>query len=151
MEAPGTLWPAALAGVSHTGLVETQTITWLRADPTLETLIGDRIYTSVPPAAPFPLVTLEATAPGAWRRMRGAGQQITTQLKAQSQVLGSYEVNAIADRIEQLLDGAIATPLGPLRRAEWTIDEGQPGWFREELAGVTTYYRPVIVRVHLTV
>lgn len=145
------IWPPELAGVSPATLVETQTITWLRADPTLGGLVADRIYTAVPPNAPFPLVALEATAPDRWHRMRAASHQYTCQLKAESQQSGSFEVNAIADRMIQVLDGAIAAPLGPMRRAEWTMDHGQPGWYRETLAGTVTFYRPVILRVYLTV
>ena len=152
MPPPGAYWPPALIGIYPTQLVETQTITWLREDPTLDALVDGRIYTAVPPGTPFPLVLLEAVAPQPWARaFRATSDQVTFQLKAQSQVMGDYEVNQISDRIRQVLDGARAEPLGPLRSARWKYDSGQPGVRTEELAGIVTYYRPVLMRVFLTV
>jgi len=143
-------WPAAMADVSLCELIETQAIGWLRADARIEALCGDRIWTSVPPDAPYPFVLLEAFVVSPWNRLRGFGRSITFQLRAQSQVRGDYEAHRIGDRIAAVLEGK-AAPLPPARRALWTVDETPGASFTDVNAGVLTYHRTVVARVRVQV
>jgi len=146
----GATWPAALEDVSVCELIETQAIAWLRADARMETLVADRIWTSVPPNAIYPFVMLEAFVISPWNRLRGFGRSVTFQLRAQSQVRGDYEAHRIADRMVAVLEGRNA-PLPPAKRAIWSIDETPGATYTDVNAGVLTYHRPVIVRVRLQV
>ena len=143
-------WPPAMQDVSLCELIETQAIGWLRADARMESLVADRIWTSVPPNAPYPFVLVEAFTVTAWNRFRGFGRNVTFQLRAQSQVRGDYEAHQIGDRIAAVLEGKTA-PLPPAKRALWTVDEMPGASFTDVNAGVLTYHRTVIARVRVQV
>ncbi|HEU0067870.1 MAG TPA: DUF3168 domain-containing protein [Nitrospiraceae bacterium] len=143
-------WPASMDAVSLCELIETQAIAWIRADAQLEALIADRVWTSVPPDAPYPFVMLEAFIISPFNRLRGFGRSVTFQLRAQSQVRGDYETHRIADRIAGLLDGK-AAPLPPAKRALWSIDEAPGASYTDVNAGILTYHRTVSVRVRVQV
>jgi len=143
-------WPATMADVSLLELIEVQAIAWFRADPRLETLIGDRVYTTIPVDVVYPYVLLEAFIASPWNRFRGFGRVVSFQARAQSQVRGDYEVHRIADRIVQVIEGQdVALP--PAKRSLWSIDEAPGATFTDVAAGVLTYHRPVGIRVRVQV
>jgi Protein of unknown function (DUF3168) len=141
-------WPPAVADVSVAELIEVQAVTWLRADPRMTALVNSRIYTHVPPATPFPFVRLEGFVVGPSNRLRTYGWLVSFQARASSQKNGDYEAHRIADRITQVLtdrDG----PLAPCRWAHWAFESSPPS-YADEVAGIVTYHRPVLVRVEVT-
>lgn len=143
-------WPSALAGVSLVELVETQAIGWLRADARLTALVAGRIWTSIPPTAVYPFVLIEGFVVSPWNRLRGFGRIVSFQARAQSQAKGDFEAHRIGDAIAVALDGR-DEPLPPAQRARYSIDETPGATFTDLAAGVLTYHRPTVVRVHVNV
>ena len=140
----------SMADVSLVELVETQAITWLRGDEGMTTLVGGRVYTTIPEDVVYPYVLLEAFIVSPWNRLRGFGREIVFQARAQSQVRGDYEVHRIADRMIWVLEGRdVALP--PAKRSLWSVDENPGPTYTDIGAGVVTYHRPVSVRVRVQV
>jgi hypothetical protein len=131
--------------------IKVQTIAWLRADPLLAAYVAGRVYTVVPPEAPFPLITIEAATARVRNHFRRAGRWVTLQVRAQSQARDEEEVDTIADQIVRVLEGATVAPLGAYRSAAWSIDPtSSPPTYNDDLAGVVTRHRPVILRILLS-
>ena len=143
-------WPATMQDVSLVELIEIQAIGWLRDDVRMSALVNDRIWTSVPSSAVYPFVTIEGFVVSPWNRLRGFGRTVTFQARAQSQVMGDYEVHRIADRIAAVIEGRDEV-LPPAKRALWSIDETPGASYTEVAAGVLTYFRPTIIRVRVQV
>ncbi|RPH77824.1 MAG: DUF3168 domain-containing protein [Candidatus Rokuibacteriota bacterium] len=130
-------------------LVTESIVTRLRGDQVLQELLDQRIYTFVPPGAPFPLLRVEGMVCRPFERMGGGhGYEITVQLRASSQAKGDWEVHAISDRVRQVLD-AHEVPLPPCRASLWAFDPGG-AVYTDLLAGVLTYHRPDQYRVRVT-
>jgi hypothetical protein len=131
--------------------IKVQTITWLRGDPILTGLVAGRVYTVVPPTVIYPLITVEGAAPRTANTFRNPKRSVSVQVRAQSQQYDESELDTIADRILQVLEGADATPCGPCRSARWTVDPTQnPAAYTDAQANVVTRHRPVILRIELT-
>lgn len=146
----GVSWPESMAAVSLVELVETQAISWVRADAALIELIDGRIYTTIPTSVVYPYVLVEAFVVSPWNRLRGFGRSVTFQCRAMSQVRGDYEVHRIADRMTAVFEGRdVALP--PARRSLWSVDETPGPTYTDVAAGVLTYHRPLSVRVRVQV
>jgi uncharacterized protein DUF3168 len=143
------LWPDAVRDTSPLELIETDAIGQLRADPRLAAIVAGRIYTSIPPGTPFPLVWLGGATAEPWQRQRHAGINATLLCRASSQTYGPYEVHRIADLIRAILE-ARSTPAPPFRRLAWTYDSSA-AVYTDNLAGILTYHRPVVMRARLTI
>jgi len=145
-----TLWPEAVRDASPLELVETEIVQRLRGDARIDALVADRIYTAIPPSAPFPLVFVGNATSEPYQRLRHAGIDATVTVRPSSQVPGTWEVHRLADQIRMVLEGVTVAPLGPFRSAPWTYDGGT-ATYSDDLAGITTYHRPLIFRVRVTI
>lgn len=144
------LWPEAVRDASPLELVETEIVQRLRTDARMTALVAGRVYTSIPPATPFPLVLVGSATAEAFNRLGHAGVDTTVTVRASSQEHGSWEVHRIADQTRMVLEGIRVSPLGPFRAAAWTYD-GAGAVYTDDLAGVVTYHRPMIFRVRVTI
>jgi len=144
------LWPEAVRDASPLELVETEIVQRLRTDARMTALVAGRVYTAIPPAAPFPLVLVGSATAELFNRFGHAGLEATVTVRASSQERGTWEVHRIADQARMVLEGVTVRPLGPFRAATWTYDSGA-AVYTDDLAGVVTYHRPVIFRVRVTI
>jgi hypothetical protein len=144
------LWPAAVRTASPLELVETEIVWQLRNDPQMTALVAGRVYTAIPPAAPFPLVLISTTSASPFQRLQHAGLEALLTVRASSQVRGSWEVHRIADLARMVLENLTVAPLGPFRSARLTYDNGAAVYV-DDLAGLVTYHRPMDFRVRVTI
>jgi hypothetical protein len=146
-----TLWPEAVRDAEPLELVETEIVWQLRQDPRMTALVAGRVYTAIPPGAPFPLVLVGDSTGGNFNRCRHAGVNATVTVRASSQARGTWEVHRIAGLARMVLEGLTVTPLGPYRWATWTHDELVGPVYTDDLGGIVTVHRPVTFRVRVTV
>lgn len=143
------LWPAAVRTISPGEQVETTVVQRLRNDPDMTALVDGRVYTAIPPNAAFPLVLVGSTTDIPFNRFRHAGSDCTVTVRASSQQMGTWEAHRIAMLTRALNEGQDEIPFGPFRAARWTFESASG--FEEELSGMVTYHRPVLIRVRVTI